>query len=117
LTVLRATRVFEAGLLLLTRFLALDEVAVFVVCFDLGFTLEATPAFFVFELVVFFDLLRATIANLSTRKLFRTRSTPRTNPALDPCTNIALQSGKFDCSSWKSLASSPGTPSDFRTTI
>jgi hypothetical protein len=73
LTVLRATRVFEAGLLLLIRFRALEAVAVFVVCFDLGFTLEAAPAFFVFELVVFFDLLRATIANLSTRKLFRTR--------------------------------------------
>jgi hypothetical protein len=31
------------------------------------------PVFFVFEVVVFFDLLRATIANLSTRKLFRIR--------------------------------------------
>jgi hypothetical protein len=48
-------------------------VAAFVVCFDLGFALAAAPGFFVFELVVFFDLLRATIANLSTRKLFRTR--------------------------------------------
>jgi hypothetical protein len=70
---LRATRVFEAGLLLLIRFRALDDVAAFVVCFDLGFAREAAPVFFVFELVVFFDLLRATIANLSTRKLFRIR--------------------------------------------
>jgi hypothetical protein len=73
LLVLCATRVFEAGLLLLTRFRALDEAVAFVVCFDLDFALEATPAFFVFELVVFFDLVRAAIANLSTRKLFRTR--------------------------------------------
>jgi hypothetical protein len=73
LPVLRAACEFEAGLPLLTRLRALDEVAAFVVCFDLGFAREAAPVFFVFELVVFFDLLRATIANLSTRKLFRIR--------------------------------------------
>jgi hypothetical protein len=70
---LRATRVFDAGLLLLTRLRTLDGEAAFVVRFDLGFALEAAPVFFVFELVVFFDLLRATIVNLSTRKLSRTR--------------------------------------------
>jgi hypothetical protein len=73
LTVLRATRLFDAGLLLLTRVRALDEEAVFGVRFDRGFALAAAPVFFFFELVVFFDLLRATIVNLSTRKLFRTR--------------------------------------------
>jgi hypothetical protein len=73
LPVLRAARAFDAGLLLLTRLRALDDVVAFVVCFDLGFALEPAPVFFVFEVVVFFDLLRATIANLSTRKLFRIR--------------------------------------------
>jgi hypothetical protein len=72
-TVLRPTRVFEADLLLAIRLRALDEVVAFFVCFDFGFALEAAPVFFVFELVVFFDLLRANIANLSTRKLFRIR--------------------------------------------
>jgi hypothetical protein len=62
-------------LLLLTRFRALDAEAAFTARFVVGFALEAALVFFVFELVVFFDLLRATIANLSTRKLFRTRYT------------------------------------------
>jgi hypothetical protein len=73
LLVLRATRVFDAGLLLLTRLRTLDEVAALVVRFDLGFALDAAPVFFVFELVAFLDLLRATIVYLSTRKLSRTR--------------------------------------------
>jgi len=41
----------------------LDEEAPFVVRFAFGFALEAEPVFFVFELVVFFDLLRAAIVN------------------------------------------------------
>ena len=41
--------------------------------FALVFAVEAAPVFFVFELVVFLDLVRATIVNLSTRKLSRTR--------------------------------------------
>jgi hypothetical protein len=73
LTVLRATRVLEADLPFAIRLRALDEVVTFFVCFDFGFALGAATVFFVFELVVFFDLLRANIANLSTRKLFRTR--------------------------------------------
>jgi hypothetical protein len=95
LLVLRATRVFDAGLLLLTRLRTLDEEAPFGVRFDVGFAREAAPVFFVFELVVFFDLLRATIVNLSTRKLFRTRYRSVHNTALDPCTNIPLQNGKL----------------------
>jgi hypothetical protein len=71
LLVLRATRVFDAGLLLLARLRRLGEEAPFGLRFDLGFAREAAPVFFVFELVVFFDLLRAAIVNLSTRKLFR----------------------------------------------
>jgi hypothetical protein len=73
LLVLRATRVFDAVLLLLTRLRTLDEEAALVVRFALVFTVEAAPAFFVFGLVVFLDLLRATIINLSTRKLFPQR--------------------------------------------
>jgi hypothetical protein len=70
---LRATRVFDAGLLLLARLRTLDGEAALVVRFDLGFAREAAPVFFVFELVAFLDLLRATIVNLSTRKLSRRR--------------------------------------------
>ena len=91
LLVLRAARVFDADLLFATRLRALDEEAPFVVRFDFGFAREAEPVFFVFELVVFLDLLRATIVNLSTRKLSRTRYRSGTNTALDPCTNIALR--------------------------
>jgi hypothetical protein len=63
LLVFRATRVFDAGLLLLTRLRALDEGVAFGLRFDLGFAVEAALAFFVFEVVVFFDLLRAAIVN------------------------------------------------------
>jgi hypothetical protein len=73
LLVLRATRVFDAVLLLLARFRTLDEEAALVARFALVFAAEAAPVFFVFELVVFLDLVRATIINLSTRKLSRTR--------------------------------------------
>jgi hypothetical protein len=91
LLVLRATRVFDADLLFVARLRALDEEAPFVVRFAFGFALEAEPVFFVFELVVFLDFLGATIANLSTRKLSRTRYSSGTNTASDPCTNIALR--------------------------
>jgi hypothetical protein len=43
-------------LLLLTRLRTLDEEVPFGVRFDVGFAREAAPVFFVFELVVFFDL-------------------------------------------------------------
>jgi hypothetical protein len=79
---LRATRVFEADLLLPTRFRTLDEGAPLEACFEVGFTRDAAPVFFVFELVVFFDLLRAAIVNLSTREHYRIRLNPRTNAAL-----------------------------------
>jgi hypothetical protein len=75
--VLRAARVFDAALLFVTRFRALDDEAPFVVRFDVGFARDAAPVFFVFELVVFLDLLGATIINLSTRKL----SAHATDPA------------------------------------
>jgi hypothetical protein len=117
LTVLRATRVFDAGLLLLTRVRALDEEAAFGVRFDLGFALEAATVFFFFELVVFFDLLRATIVNLSTRKLFRTRN----RSAHENCSRFVHEycslERQVDFSSRKPLASSPGTLSDLRSTI
>jgi hypothetical protein len=67
--VLRAPRVFDAVLLFVTRIRALDDEAPFVVRLDFGFALAAAPVFFVFDFVVFLDLLGATIINLSTRKL------------------------------------------------
>ena len=116
LLVLRATRVFDAGLLLLARFRTLDEEAAFGARFDLGFA-EAAPIFFVFELVVFFDLLRATIVNLSTRKLSRTRSQSAHEYCPRSVHEYCSSEGQVDFSSTKSRASSPGTPSDFRSTI
>ena len=117
LLVLRATRVFDAGLLLLTRFRTLDEEAAFGARFDLGFALEAAPVFFVFELVVFLDLLRAAIVNLSTRKLSRTRSQSAHEYCPRSVHEYCSSEGQVDFSSTKSRASSPGTPSDFRSTI
>lgn len=68
---LRATLAFDAGLRLPTRFRRLGEGTPLEVRFEVGFTLEAGPVFFVFELIVFFDFLRAAIVNLSTREHFR----------------------------------------------
>jgi hypothetical protein len=117
LLVLRATRVFDAGLLLLARFRTLDEEAAFGARFDLGFALEEAPIFFVFELVVFLDLLRAAIVNLSTRKLSRTRSQSAHEYCPRSVHEYCSSEGQVDFSSTKSRASSPGTPSDFRSTI
>jgi hypothetical protein len=107
LIVLRATRVFDAGLLLLTRVRALDEEATF--GFDLGFARDAATVFFFFELVVFFDLLRATIVNLSTRKLFRTRSRSVHENCSRSVHEYCSSERQVDFSSWKPLASSPRT--------
>jgi hypothetical protein len=107
LTVLRATRLFDAGLLLLTRVRALDEEATF--GFDLGFARDAATVFFFFELVVFFDLLRATIVNLSTRKLFRTRSRSVHENCSRSVHENCSSERQVDFSSWKPLASSPRT--------
>ena len=52
----------------MTRVRALDDEAPFAVRLDFGFALAAAPVFFVFDFVVFLDLLGATIINLSTRK-------------------------------------------------
>jgi ABC-type multidrug transport system fused ATPase/permease subunit len=116
LLVLRATRVFDAVLLLLTRLRTLDEEAALVVRFALVFTVEAAPAFFVFGLVVFLDLLRATIINLSTRKLSRNaRSAHEYYPK--SVLEYYSRNGELTFHPGKSLASSPGTLSDFRSMI
>jgi hypothetical protein len=74
LLALRTTLVFDAGLLLPAWFRALDDDAPLDVRFDVDFTVDAGPVFFVFVLVVFFDLLRTDIVNLSTREHSRTHS-------------------------------------------
>jgi len=113
----RVIRVFDAGLLLLTRLRALDEGAAFGLRFDLGFAVEADPAFFVFELVVFFDLLRAAIANLSTREHSRTRS-EFVHERCSECVHEYCSSGRqVDFSPIKSHASQLRTRSDFHSTI
>ncbi|HZZ23754.1 MAG TPA: hypothetical protein VFE60_14790 [Roseiarcus sp.] len=117
LVVLRASRGLDAGLLLLTRVRALDEEAPFGVRFDLGFALEAAPVFFFFELVVFFDLVRAAIVNLSTRKLSRTRSKSVHEHCSRSVHEYCSSERQVDFSSANSLASSPGTPGDFGSTI
>jgi hypothetical protein len=117
LLVLRATRVFDAGLLLPTRFRTLDEGAAFVVRFDLDFALEAAPVFFVFALVVFLELLRATIVNLSTRKLSRKRYRLAHEHCSKSVHEYCSQDGELTFRPGKPFASPPGTPSDFRSTI
>jgi hypothetical protein len=73
LLVLRATREFDAGLLFATRFRALDEDGPLEARFEVCFTRDADPVLFIFDLVGFFDLLRAAIVNLSTRERYRIR--------------------------------------------
>ena len=65
--VFRATRALDAGLFLPARLRTLDEEAG-LARFETVFALEAGLVFFVFDLVVFFDLLRAVIVKLSTRE-------------------------------------------------
>jgi len=68
LLVLRATRVFDAVLLFPARFRALDGDDPLEARFEVCFTRGVGPVLFIFKLVGFFDLLRAAIVNLSTRK-------------------------------------------------
>jgi hypothetical protein len=117
LLVLRATRVFAAVLLLLARFRTLDEEAAFVVRFAFVFAMVAAPVFFVFELVVFLDLARATIINLSTRKLSRTRYKSAHEYYSKSVLECYFRNGDLTFRPGKPLASSPGTLSDFRSTI
>lgn len=74
--VFRAARSLGAGLLLPARLRTLDEDTALERRFDAGFALEAGLVFFVFDFVVFFDLLRAAIVKLSTRNCSRTRRKP-----------------------------------------
>ncbi len=110
LLVLRATRVFDAGLLLLTRLRTLDEEAVLGARFDLAFALEAEAVFFVFAFVVFFDLLRAAIVNLSTRKLYRTRSKSMHEHCSKPVHEYCFSKRQVDFLPTRSPASSLRTP-------
>jgi hypothetical protein len=73
---LRAACTLDAGLLLPTRFRALGEDGAFRAGFDAAFALDAGPILFVFDFVVFFDLLRAAIGLLSTRDCPRTPWNP-----------------------------------------
>jgi len=73
--VFRAARALDVGFLLPTRLRTLDEDAS-LTRFDAAFALEADLVFFAFDFVVFFDLLRAAIVKLSTRRYPRIRSKP-----------------------------------------
>jgi hypothetical protein len=96
LPVLRATLVFDVGLLLPTRFRPPDEDTPLAVRFDVDFALDAGPVFFAFDLVVFFDLLRAAIVNLSTREHSRTHSQSTHEHSFQPhARTAALQNGKL----------------------
>jgi hypothetical protein len=117
LLVLRATRVFDAVLLLLARFRTLDEEAALVARFAFVFAVAAAPVFFVFELVVFLDLVRATIVNLSTRKLFRTRHRSAHEYYPKSVLECYSRNGEVTFRPGKPFASSPGTLSDFRSTV
>ena len=117
LLVLRATRVFDAVLLLLARARTLDEEAALVVRFALVFAVDAAPVFFVFELVVFLDLVRATIINLSTRKLSRTRYRSAHEYHSKLARECYSRNREATFRPGKPLTASCGTLSDFRSTI
>jgi hypothetical protein len=117
LLVLRATRVFDAALLLLARFRTLDEEAALVGRFAFVFAMAAARVFFVFELVVFLDLARATIVNLSTRKLFRTRYKSAHEYYSESVLECYSRNGNLTFRPGTPLASSPGTLSDFRSAV
>jgi hypothetical protein len=102
---------------LLARFRTLDEEAALVARFALVFAVEAAPVFFVFGLVVFLDLLRATIINLSTRKLSRTRYRSGHKYCSKSVLECYSRNGELTFRPGKPLASSPGTLADFRSTI
>jgi hypothetical protein len=83
---LRAPRTLNAGLLLPTRFRALGEDGSFRARFDAAFALDAGPILFVFDFVVFFDLVRAAIGNSP-------RASVRARLGI-PCADTALQNSK-----------------------
>jgi hypothetical protein len=85
--------------------------------FETGFALEAGPAFFVFELVAFFDFLRAAIANLSTREHFRIHLDAVHEYYSKFVHQTALQNGNLSFLPTKTRVSSLSTPSDSRSTI
>jgi len=114
--VFRPARALDAALLLPTRLRTLDEDAR-LTRFEGAFALEARVFFFAFDFVVFFDLLRAAIINLSTRKLLRTRSKPVHEHCYRSVHEYCSSERQVDFLSTKSLASSPATPSNFRSTI
>jgi hypothetical protein len=104
---LRATRPLDAGLLLPTRLRAPDEGAPPATRFVADFALDAGLTFFAFDFVVFFDLIRAAIARLSTCKGSRTRT------RYHAPTTTAFQKQHAD-----SVSTSPlRTPSGFRSVI
>jgi hypothetical protein len=102
-----ATRPVDAGLRLPTRLRTLDDDAFLEALFDAVFALEAGLTFFVFDFVVFFDLLRAAIVILSTRESSRT--------AENPCASAALQYGERALRQRTTLVR--GLLWDFRSTI
>jgi hypothetical protein len=107
--VLRVARALDAGLPLLARLRTLDEDGSFELRFDAAFALEAAPDFFIFDLVVLFDLLRAAIVKLSTRDRSRTRSAfKREHTALQTASGHFYQQNRNGLSE---------DASDFRPTI
>jgi hypothetical protein len=78
---LRVARAFDADFLLRTRFRALDSDGSLGARLDADFALDPGLAFFVFDFVDFFVLLRAGIVELSTQKYWSTRYISCTNSA------------------------------------
>ena len=87
-----------------------------VVRFDLGFAREAALVFFVFELVVFLDLVRATIVNLSTGKPSRTRHRSAHEYCFRSVGEHYSPNGELTFRPGRQLTSSPGTIRNFRST-
>jgi hypothetical protein len=84
------TRALDAGLRLPTRLRTLDDNAFLEALFDAVFALEAGLTFFVFDFVVFFDLLRAAIVILSTREYSRTDENPCASTASNTASGLSI---------------------------
>jgi hypothetical protein len=78
---LRAARALAADLLLPTRVLAFAADGSLAARFDAAFALDAGPILFVFDFVVFFDLLRAAIGQLHARPFAHALGIPCANTA------------------------------------
>ncbi len=102
-----AALALEAGLLLPARLRAVDEDATLETRFEVGFAVEAGLVFFVFDFVVFFDLLRAAIVNSPRAIALAYAESPCANPLANMASGPLSPKPRFV----------RGVSRDFRSTI